>query len=63
LPSGFSRLRGDICHTIVDGVTLEFRWVPADLASLAEWDLFPKRLREHVTRSGPLLHIIDREEP
>jgi hypothetical protein len=62
LPSGFSRKRGDICHTIVDGVTLEFRWVPADVASLAEWAFFPQMLRQHIAAPGPsLLHIIDRE--
>lgn len=61
LPSGFSRLRGDICHTIVDGVPLEYRWVPADVASLAGWSVFPKPLRPHIAAPGPLLHIIDRE--
>jgi ADP-ribose pyrophosphatase YjhB (NUDIX family) len=61
VPSGFSRLRGDICHTVLDGVTLEFRWVPADVASLAEWRFFPKLLRPHIGDRGPLLHIVDRE--
>ena len=61
LPSGFPRLRGEICHTIVDGVALEFRWVPAEAASLDEWAFFPKSLRSHIAVSGPLLHIIDRE--
>jgi 8-oxo-dGTP pyrophosphatase MutT (NUDIX family) len=64
LPQGFSRLRGEVCHSIVDGVALEFRWVPADAASLAQWDLFPGPLRAHVARDGkPVLHIVDRESP
>lgn len=63
LPAGFSRVRGEICHTIIDGVTLEFRWVPADVASLEEWDFFPQPLRAHIATRGPLLHIIDRERP
>ena len=58
---GFSRLRGGICHTIVDGVALEFRWVPADVASLSEWNFFPKSLRPHIAAPGPMIHIIDRE--
>ncbi len=63
LPPGFSRIRDEICHTIVDGVTLEFRWVPADAASLVHWNFFPRPLREHITTRGSLLHIIDREAP
>lgn len=61
LPAGFSRARGAICHTIEDGVMLEFRWVPADVASLAEWSFFPQLLRPHIATRGPLLHIVDRE--
>jgi 8-oxo-dGTP pyrophosphatase MutT (NUDIX family) len=61
LPAGFSRQRGAICHTIEDGVMLEFRWVPADAAGLAEWSFFPQLLRPHVAAPGPLLHIVDRE--
>jgi ADP-ribose pyrophosphatase YjhB (NUDIX family) len=61
LPIGFSRLRGDVCHTILDGVRLEFRWVPADVSSLVEWKLFPEPLRPYIASPGPLLHIVDRE--
>ena len=61
VPRGFSRQRGEICHTIADGVMLEFRWVPADVASLSEWAFFPKSLRPHIAAPGPLLLIVDRE--
>lgn len=44
LPPGFSRARDRVCHSIVDEVPLEFRWVPATLGSLGDWRVFPETL-------------------
>jgi ADP-ribose pyrophosphatase YjhB (NUDIX family) len=61
LPPAFPRTRDGVCHSIVDGVPLEFRWIRADRGSLAEWRVFPQNLWPFLLDlpSAPV-HIIDR---
>jgi 8-oxo-dGTP pyrophosphatase MutT (NUDIX family) len=62
IPAAFPRLRDRVCHTILDGVSLEFRWVPADAATLSKWDFFPEPLRTRVADlPASTVHLLDRE--
>jgi ADP-ribose pyrophosphatase YjhB (NUDIX family) len=62
LPPEFPRQRGEVCHTIIDGAALEFRWVPTDEVSLVEWSFFPTPLRPFLADlPTSVVHLIDRD--
>jgi 8-oxo-dGTP pyrophosphatase MutT (NUDIX family) len=55
----------DICHRCLEGpIEMEYRWIPADAATLAAANFYPEPLRRRLT-SLPMstVHLIDRETP